>query len=63
VTGGAACLLGDDSLLYLAVADVTVDGERLEGVGVTPDVVVESGLEWAGGADPQLEAAIDLAVR
>ena len=32
--------LSDNSLMLLAVADVRVDGERLEGVGVTPDIEV-----------------------
>jgi carboxyl-terminal processing protease len=63
VVGGRSFLLQDGSLLYLAVADVTVDGERLEGVGVEPDVHVQGVLQYAGGADPQLEAAIDLAIQ
>ena len=63
VVAGSSFILQDGSLLYLAVADVTVDGERLEGVGVEPDIYVESGLRFAAGADPQLEAAIDLAIR
>lgn len=37
VLGGALHLLPDGYALYLAQADVTVDGRRLEGVGVTPD--------------------------
>lgn len=61
VVGGRSFILQNGSLMYLAVADVTVDGERLEGVGVEPDVYVESGLRYAAGADPQLEAAVILA--
>jgi carboxyl-terminal processing protease len=49
-------------VLYLAVKDVLVDGERLEGVGVSPDIAVPDRLEYAAGADPQLERAIDEAV-
>jgi carboxyl-terminal processing protease len=57
VVAGRAFLLPDDSLLLLAVADVTVDGERLEGVGVAPNIAVPFDVRYAAGADPQLEAA------
>lgn len=53
--------LSDGSLLYLAVQDVRVDGERLEGVGVTPDLAVPGDLPFAAGSDPQLDAALDRA--
>lgn len=62
VVAGQVNLLADDSLLFLAVQDIVVDGERLEGVGVTPDVPVPAGLEYAEGRDPQLERALDLLV-
>ncbi|MEM9388204.1 MAG: S41 family peptidase [Pseudomonadota bacterium] len=61
VTAGRPFLLLDDSLLYLAVAAVTVDGQSLEGQGVVPDIVVDRGLAYAAGADPQLARAIALA--
>jgi carboxyl-terminal processing protease len=61
VVAGRCFLLSDRSLLLLAVEDVRVDGERLEGRGVEPDVLVPDSLQYAGGADPQLEKAIDLA--
>ena len=60
VVAGQINLLSDGSLLYLAVQDIEVNGERLEGVGVQPDVRVPAGLEWAEGRDPQLERALDL---
>jgi len=63
VVGGSCFLLSDRSLLYLAVADSRVDGERLEGVGVAPDVEVEDALPYAGGADPQMEQALEMAVK
>jgi carboxyl-terminal processing protease len=63
VVGGSSFLLSDRSLLYLAVADSRVDGERLEGVGVAPDVEVEDALPYAAGADPQLEKAMELAAK
>lgn len=40
VLAGRAFLLGDGSLLLLAVAEVRVDGQRLEGVGFTPTIDV-----------------------
>ncbi len=61
VVAGRAILLSDWSFLYLAVYDVLVDGERLEGRGVTPDIVVQRPIPYAAGADPQLERAIDVA--
>ncbi|MEA2601583.1 MAG: carboxyl-terminal processing protease [Acidobacteriota bacterium] len=58
---GQPFLLTDGSLLFLAVEDVRIDGERLEGVGVQPDVAVPAPLPYADGADPQLERALDVA--
>lgn len=62
VVAGQVNLLSDGSLLFLAVQDILVDGERLEGVGVKPDAQVPAGLEYAEGRDPQLERALDLLV-
>ncbi len=56
--GGRGFLLSDGSLLMLAVSDVRVEGERLEGRGVLPDVEVPFRLPYAAGEDPQLEAAL-----
>lgn len=61
VLAGQPFLLSDGSLLFLAVQDVLVDGERLEGVGVTPDVPVADDLPYAEGRDPQLERALGVA--
>jgi carboxyl-terminal processing protease len=58
--GGRLFHMPGGNLLYLAVADVRCDGERLEGVGVTPDVQVPFDVRYSGGRDPQLERAIDL---
>ncbi len=63
VVAGKPFLLSDRSLLFLAVADVRVDGERLEGVGVSPDVTIADPLPYAAGRDLQLEAAIDIAAK
>jgi carboxyl-terminal processing protease len=61
VLAGQILPLSDGSLLYLAVQDILVDGERLEGAGVTPDVLVPPELPYAEGRDPQLERALDIA--
>jgi carboxyl-terminal processing protease len=63
VLAARAFLLSDGSLLVLAVNDVFVDGQRLEGVGVTPTVEVPFTLEYAQGKDPQLERALELLSR
>lgn len=57
---GRGFLLDDGSLLVLAVADVRVEGKRLEGKGVLPDRNVPFSLPYSAGRDPQLEAAIKL---
>jgi carboxyl-terminal processing protease len=58
VLAGRAYLLSDGSLLLLAVADVLVDGQRLEGVGVMPTIPVPFALAYAQGQDPQLDHAV-----
>ena len=63
VVAGRGYVLPDDSLLILAVADVYVDGARLEGVGVAPDVSVPFDVRYAGGRDPQRAAALDEMVK
>jgi carboxyl-terminal processing protease len=60
---GRAWLLSNGGLLLLAVADVRVDGERLEGSGVAPTMNVPFDIRYAEGADPQLDRAIDLLTR
>ena len=61
VTGGRGFVLSDGSLLYLAVADVLVDGRRLEGVGVEPNILIPFDLPYAGGADIQRQRAGEVA--
>lgn len=58
VLAGTGYLLPDDSFLLLAVADVTVDGKRLEGNPVQPDISVPFDVRYAAGADPQMDAAL-----
>jgi carboxyl-terminal processing protease len=55
---GRAYIMQDGSLLYLAVADVSVNGERLEGKGVAPDIDVPFTVPYAQGSDPQKDRAI-----
>ena len=59
VVAGRPYIMPDGSLLYLAVANVFVDGERLEGQGIVPDVRVPVSLPYAQGVDPQKEQAIE----
>jgi carboxyl-terminal processing protease len=54
--------MSDDSLLLLAVADVIIDGRRLEGVGVEPTVTAPFCIEYANGGDPQLDMAVSILV-
>jgi carboxyl-terminal processing protease len=58
VLAATALLLRNNSLLLLAVEDVLVDGQRLEGVGVTPTIDVPFDPAYAAGKDPQLERAV-----
>jgi len=58
VLAATGFLLPDDSLLVLAVNDVFVDGERLEGNPVQPDVRVPFDIRYADGRDPQFDVAV-----
>ena len=57
VLAATAFLIGG-GLLLLAVEDVRVDGERLEGVGVAPTIEVQADPASVGLGDPQLDRAI-----
>jgi carboxyl-terminal processing protease len=63
VLAATAFLIGDDGLLLLAVEDVLVDGQRLEGVGVTPTIEVPFDSRYAAGGDPQLDRAVQVLAR
>jgi carboxyl-terminal processing protease len=60
VLASTAYLMSDGSLLLLAVSDVRVDGERLEGAGVTPTIDVPFDSAYAAGRDPQLDRAVEV---
>lgn len=61
VLAGRINALSDGSLLYVAIADVEIGGERLAGRGVTPDVVVPFDPAYAAGAEPQRDRAVAVA--
>jgi C-terminal processing protease CtpA/Prc len=63
VLAATTFMMSDGSLLELAVEDVRVDGERLEGHGIAPTIEVPFALEYSAGADPQLERALAVAAR
>jgi len=60
VLAARAFLMADGSLLEVAIEDVRVDGERLEGVGVAPTIEVPLRLEYSQGSDPQYERAVSI---
>jgi carboxyl-terminal processing protease len=60
VAFGQPFCLKDGSLLYLAVLDARVDGERLEGRGVEPDVNVPFEFRYSAGQDEQFDRALDV---
>ena len=60
VLAASVFMMGNGDLLLLAVADVTVDGQRLEGVGVTPTIEVPFDPVYAAGRDPQLDRAVQV---
>ena len=57
VLAATAFLIGG-GLLLLAVQDVHVDGERLEGVGVAPTIEVQADPHSIDRSDPQLNRAV-----
>src|SRR5258708_34587893 len=57
VLAATAFLIGS-GLLLLAVEDVRVVGERLEGVGVTPTIERQAGAASPGSDHPQLSRAL-----
>src|SRR5258708_8433450 len=54
----ATAFLIGSGLLLLAVEDVRVDGERLEGVGVTPTIEDQAGAASPGSRCPQRSRAV-----
>ncbi|MEL6863970.1 MAG: S41 family peptidase [Bacteroidota bacterium] len=63
VVAGQIHALSNGDLLYLAVRDVQVEGVRLEGKGVAPDIEVPMDIRYTEGRDIQLESAVHFLVR
>ena len=63
VTGGNRKRISQDSFLYYGACMKVVDGKRLEGIGVEPDIEVPFDIRFAGGRDIQLERAKDEMVK
>ncbi len=63
VSGGRMKRISKNSMLYYCAQMILVDGKRLEGVGVEPDITVPFDVRFAGGRDIQLERAKDEIVR
>jgi C-terminal processing protease CtpA/Prc len=63
VLAATGFILPDDSLLELAVEDVNVDGKRLEGNPVQPDIAVPFDIRYANGKDPQFDTALDVLLK
>lgn len=61
VVAGAPFYLSDGSMIYLAVASCTVDGEKIEGAGIEPDIKVEQDIQYCEGNDLQLKKAAEVA--
>lgn len=57
---GRGYMLDDGTFLMVAVADVAVDGERLEQKGVDPTISVPFDIRYAAGRDPQLDKAVEV---
>lgn len=58
VVAGRLFDIDEHCALYLAVNDITLNGERLEGKGVAPDVVVKNEEHTYEGYQHQLDVAI-----
>lgn len=54
-------IVPNKAALYLAVCGDSPAWVKLEGIGVSPDIEVESPLPYSGGDDPQLRVALSLA--
>jgi len=63
VVAGCFQKIDEHCALYIACADCTIDGKRLEGVGVEPDIKILNDSRDAKGYQKQLEVAIKEALR
>ncbi len=58
-TAGRLFPLSNGDLLYLAVLGTEINGVKLEGVGVAPDIEVPVDIRYSSGKDIQLEKSIN----
>jgi len=63
VSGGGLERISGDSLLLYCRSMKVIDGKRLEGIGVEPDIEVPFDIRFAAGRDIQLERAKDEMVK
>jgi len=63
VAGGNKRQISEDSFLFYGGCMKIIDGKRLEGIGVKPDIEVPFDIRFAGGKDIQLERAKDEMVK
>lgn len=59
VVAGTIFPLSNGDLLYLATRDSKIDGVRIEGVGIEPDINVPMDIRYSQGHDRQLEMAVE----
>ena len=62
VAGGSLFPLSNGDLLYLAVEKAEINGEKIEGVGVEPDILVPSNVPYSAGKDNQIERSVEFLV-
>jgi carboxyl-terminal processing protease len=63
VVGGRKKEISSDSFLYYGAFNMLIDGKRLEGVGVKPDIEVPFDIRFAASKDIQLQRAKDEIVK
>jgi carboxyl-terminal processing protease len=63
VCGGSYKRISEESMLLYGASMLIVDGKRLEGIGVEPDIKVPFDVRFAAGRDIQLERAKDEMVK
>jgi carboxyl-terminal processing protease len=63
VSAGRWKRISEESMLYYCAGMLLIDGKRLEGVGVEPDIEVPFDIRFAQGTDIQLQRAKDEMVK
>lgn len=63
VIGGKKREISSNSFLYYGAFNMLIDGKRLEGIGIEPDIEVPFDIRFAAGNDIQLERAKDEMVK